>query len=323
MLKFIIISIVCLCGNLFGAMRITGYNPARHDRFYDGADKAFIGEQLDWSGIGHDVNGRWVTMISPTCGLTITHWPAYGAVTFYEENTTAHGSHVVNVLSRVDISGSDLSVLHLASQPPVATYALPGYADDWYIGTNLWLCGSPNRVGRNEGTEITSFPYHELLMSVMEGTPDEAYVQTGDSGGPTVVLLNGMRSMGIVGLHRRIGMAQPGNKLSDNDSYVPFWVPQIRAIVNSYGEDITLLHRATTGDANDDGLVDLQDFSLVKAHFGSAGNWADGDFNFDGFIDLQDFGLLKDNFGSSISVVPEPATAWLVVLALWATARRR
>ena len=39
---------------------------ARNDRFYAGADKAFIGQPYDWSGVGLSSNGSWATMISPT-----------------------------------------------------------------------------------------------------------------------------------------------------------------------------------------------------------------------------------------------------------------
>ena len=60
-----------------------------------------------------------------------------------------------------------------------------------------------------------------------------------------------------------------------------------------------------TGDANADGSVDLQDFSILKANFGEAAGWSGGDFDGDRIVDLQDFSLLKANFGG-LSPVPEP-----------------
>ncbi|MFO0897485.1 MAG: Ig-like domain-containing protein [Pirellulales bacterium] len=51
------------------------------------------------------------------------------------------------------------------------------------------------------------------------------------------------------------------------------------------------------GDANGDGRVDLTDFGLLKANFGSGTTRAKGDFNGDQKVDLTDFGILKQNFG--------------------------
>ena len=64
------------------------------------------------------------------------------------------------------------------------------------------------------------------------------------------------------------------------------------------------------GDANLDDIVDLQDFSILKANFGTTGGWTEGNFNDDNLIDLQDFSILKANFGNHL---PEPTT--LAVLA--------
>ena len=55
------------------------------------------------------------------------------------------------------------------------------------------------------------------------------------------------------------------------------------------------------GDANMDGVVDLQDFGILKNNFSGGGGWGDADFNGDGIVDLQDFGLLKENFGMTPS----------------------
>ncbi|NLF32145.1 MAG: LEPR-XLL domain-containing protein [Planctomycetes bacterium] len=55
-----------------------------------------------------------------------------------------------------------------------------------------------------------------------------------------------------------------------------------------------------SGDANDDGAVDLDDFALLKSHFGaSPAAWAIGDFDGSGTVDLDDFVILKQNFGAA------------------------
>jgi len=66
------------------------------------------------------------------------------------------------------------------------------------------------------------------------------------------------------------------------------------------------------GDANLDFAVDLEDFGLLKQHFGAGATRGEGDFDHDGNVDLNDFGILKENFGRSV-VVPEPASATLFV----------
>ncbi len=75
------------------------------------------------------------------------------------------------------------------------------------------------------------------------------------------------------------------------------------------------------GDANGDGAVDLADFGVLKANFGTGTTVGQGDFSGDGAVDLTDFGILKENFGASAAaVVPEPSTLLLglVGIALWA-----
>lgn len=69
-----------------------------------------------------------------------------------------------------------------------------------------------------------------------------------------------------------------------------------------------------TADFNQDGVVDLNDFVILKDHFGRAGATPEqGDANGDGTIDLEDFNLLKEEFGSVSQAVPEPAGWTLMV----------
>lgn len=94
-----------------------------------------------------------------------------------------------------------------------------------------------------------------------------------------------------------------------------------------------VINVALFGDANLDSIVDLQDFNILAAHFGQAGQqWETGDFNEDGTVNLQDFNLLATYFGREIqpagfldfgAIVPEPGVAALTLLLVPLLARRR
>ncbi len=61
------------------------------------------------------------------------------------------------------------------------------------------------------------------------------------------------------------------------------------------GENTLSLGLLREGDANDDDVVDIADFSVLRSIFGTADPRAD--FNQDGIVDIVDFSLLRTNFG--------------------------
>jgi hypothetical protein len=88
------------------------------------------------------------------------------------------------------------------------------------------------------------------------------------------------------------------------------------------------------GDANGDGTVDINDLTIVLAHYGQTGMaWAQGEFTGDGTVDINDLTIVLAHYGQSIgasaaatAAVPEPSCLVLVgigVAALLASARRR
>ena len=89
------------------------------------------------------------------------------------------------------------------------------------------------------------------------------------------------------------------------------------------------IDQPTPGDANADGLIDLQDFLAVSRHFHEEGTlWSSGDFDGSGNTDFLDFLIVSRSFGRTaraVSTVPEPTTgsSFLVALLLFTISRRR
>ncbi len=92
------------------------------------------------------------------------------------------------------------------------------------------------------------------------------------------------------------------------------------------------------GDANHDGKVDINDLTVVLAHYGTSGSplnvtYSEGDFNGDGRVDINDLTIVLAHYNQSIgssaagmAPVPEPSCVVLLgvgVASLLAFAWRR
>ena len=85
-----------------------------------------------------------------------------------------------------------------------------------------------------------------------------------------------------------------------------------------------LLTPALPGDANLDGTVDINDLTIVLAHYGqtSGMTWYTGDFIGDGTVDINDLTIVLAHYGQSagesaagIKAVPEPSCVVLFGIA--------
>ena len=77
-----------------------------------------------------------------------------------------------------------------------------------------------------------------------------------------------------------------------------------------------VLKTSLPGDANFDGKVDINDLTIVLAHYGQTGmSWRQGEFAGDGTVDINDLTIVLAHYGQTAaasgwwhSAVPEPGT---------------
>ncbi|HWB55262.1 MAG TPA: autotransporter-associated beta strand repeat-containing protein [Tepidisphaeraceae bacterium] len=93
----------------------------------------------------------------------------------------------------------------------------------------------------------------------------------------------------------------------------------------SAGGSNILIKYTWLGDANDDGVVNDTDLSMISA---SGSTWQQGDFNYDGRVNADDyslfyFGLALSDGGNISEQLPEPAQIIVLPFAMWFCRRRR
>ena len=88
------------------------------------------------------------------------------------------------------------------------------------------------------------------------------------------------------------------------------------------------------GDADDNGIVNHDDFMRLYNAFGQRGSFSQGDFNVDGLIDFLDYQILERNFGLTragtldpnvgpVPMIPEPTALWMVIATAQTALMRR
>jgi hypothetical protein len=262
-LSLVLVAVVAAIGR--GDLQVETLQPNRQDRFYVGADKDFLGQAFNWSGVGQAANGTWATMISPDYFVSATHYhPGGGDVlTFYEGNNPSGQSHQYTVSSwsyqtSYNGVGSDLWVGKLTAPIPASDHitsypilGLPNQSD--YVGRMIYVNGKPNRIGRNIIDRVTTAqepdppaaPYKNTVameydFDTVNGLgADECYLIGGDSGGPTFVDAGGL--LALVGIHY-YNAGTPGpldlGPIS-GDSFVPYYIDQLNT--NMGGESVRVV----------------------------------------------------------------------------------
>jgi hypothetical protein len=196
-------------------------------------------------------DGRWLTMVSRNVFLSVQHanfYPANGQnVSFYASNDPLGGSTTRTVQSSQPIGTSDVRIGVLDAPLP-SSYAFYDYASATFDPTGFsagtvgeapgapyydqnafifgrsptnWVTENDIAVGRNvlDRWVVDAAGTHDAIAAIRDSSGDtnysssEAYLQTGDSGGPLMVD-NGSGGLTIVGLNWFINTLEDGSQIN-------------------------------------------------------------------------------------------------------------
>ncbi len=228
-------------------LQVLNGTPQRNNRYYIGADKSFLGQPYNWSGVSDGSATMWATMISPSYFLSAQHiYTNQTSVTFYEGNdsTNLAQKHTYTIASHTNFG--DLFLGKLSAPIPAADHItyypiLSAPFESDYLSRPLYVYGQPNSIGENnisgfaysDGSTIygtakntaTESRIDEFTYNVPGGyDPDEAYVMPGDSGAPSFAVQNG--ALALVGIHYvRTGTGVNGD--FSGDTFVPHYITQL------------------------------------------------------------------------------------------------
>jgi len=264
--KHILTLVLCIAcaGSSSAALSLESYSSAKHHRYAN--DPAFIGSAYDWSGTGRESGGvHWVTMISSTHFLSAYHYyPTPGSSILFHTDNDPSGSTVSRTVSSITrVGGTDLVVGSLSSAPgaTIAIYSvaadattIAGFASSVYANREAFV------VGRDSGSGTESFRVGRNLLDGLESNTeggstgdivtfdddspgdagflgdDEAFLQSGDSGGPLFITSGG--ELVLTGIHWTI--LPDGGPTYSGSTFVPNYISEINTILSSSGESLTL-----------------------------------------------------------------------------------
>jgi hypothetical protein len=232
-----------------GAMTVRYYSPMRHDRFYRGNDKDFVGASYDFSGVGIGNLGHWAILVSDSCFLSAYHLhPADGEIITYWSSNELSGPHFTYVVTGgARIGKSDLWVgwfdKSVNVDASIARYPIPFLPSvQNYYGLLLYNYGVSHRVGRNVldlvaiNTVGSSTGFVMLYDYDFNDFPfvggDETCLVAGDSGAPSFTVFNA--KLYLIGIH----WASTKNPTGSQDTFVPMYFDEINKILSVRGQTL-------------------------------------------------------------------------------------
>lgn len=247
------------------AVVIDGYSSDTNDRFANHA--AFVASGYNLSGVGLASSGRWVTLVSPNVFLSAYHFhPNTGdTVSFYASNDPAGQTvsrTVTGTAQRLLSSDVWIGVLNqpvpgfiqhypFASEPifnPAQFAASPYFNLNAYLfgrSPTTWPVAQDMAVGRNrldtwlDSISISGTTDDALAARVHNSSEPgyvtyEAFLQSGDSGGPLFVDKTGSGDLTLTGLNWFIGEDQNTGVWYNGFSYLGNYATEISAFLALY-----------------------------------------------------------------------------------------
>jgi hypothetical protein len=253
LLLFLLALLCWLPASSCAAMIVREYLPAKHDRFYAGNDKAFVGAPNDYSGVGCTSTGKWATLVSDNGFISSVHLhPSAGeTVTFWTSNQFTGTSYTYLVTGGMQIGKTDIwlgwfdktvTVDRSIARYPVAV--LPTSND--YRHLVLLNYGASHRLGRNVldktimlqvgGSAGVAAIYDYGNHDVPSIGGDETYLQVGDSGAPSFVVFNSR--MALIGTHWGIASNPLIEGSVSIDAFIPEYFNEINKALSERGQSL-------------------------------------------------------------------------------------
>ncbi|HHE31900.1 MAG TPA: hypothetical protein ENL07_04555 [Chlorobaculum parvum] len=241
LLSLLMIGLLCLIPAVSRAkMAIYDYHAAINSRFYSEADKNFIGDPYDFSGVGQsNSSDRWATLVSDNCFISANHYhPGVGeTITFYETNDLSGTSYSYTVTGGQRIGTTDLWIgwFDTAVDTSIERYEVLDMANDGdYTGLELYIYGKPNVVGTNTidwvDNETNVLGSYHTIWYDYDSIANEARLQSGDSGAPSFAVVNS--SLALVGVHSAVCK----DLNSSIDTFVPAYLDEVNIVITEQNQ---------------------------------------------------------------------------------------
>ncbi|YCM42207.1 hypothetical protein V2O64_12925 [Verrucomicrobiaceae bacterium 227] len=263
------------------ALEIRSYSASRHERFtgfpttpVENSNSNFIAQGVDLTGVGWyaQETRRQYTLVSPKHFVGANHFrpAATGQLRFLDQDGTLRTYEIGTTHSILNDEGqaTDLFLGTLEEIIPASDKIsfqpyLSLATESNYQGQNILFMGhrlaAPKnlRIGSGtigsftdfgddpitSGSSINSTRAFQIVYSNLGLGGDDAYAESGDSGSPSLVVVDGQGA--LVGTHTavanatvNIGLASPGTIVT-YDTFVPHYVEELNAIMEIEGYHMT------------------------------------------------------------------------------------
>jgi subtilase family serine protease len=272
------------------------------------------------TGIGSPIANLLIPALAPTPTGSPT-WLASGSVATYSSS-----SHILTVTGATTITtdpGTAEPIIEASGSSAVVTFNAPNPANgNYYHIGGLSLTNGASAVVTSLGASRTIQNVRMLVIGVSSATTAPTFnigAGTLDLTDNDMAILYGTGTSPLSTVSADIKAAYD-NKLWDKPgltSSIAKTMPTVTAL--GYGEASTLgdtffdslylggnavlVKYTLVGDANLDGTVNFNDFSILQNNYGLSSSWTGGDFNYDGVTNFNDFSLLQNNYDQTLSAV--------------------